>query len=74
MRWYVQDAGERLGIHTTGQGVGGEGVPLWHNKDKSESLDLQGVGGLSIFFFHEKWPENRACERGKKGGLHFNDK
>lgn len=31
-----QDAGESLGIHTAGQGMGGEGVPLRYNKDKRE--------------------------------------
>ena len=33
----TQDTGEGLGIYPAGQGVSGEGVPLWHNKDKSEN-------------------------------------
>ena len=32
-----QHAGQRLRIHPAGQSHGREGVPLWHNKDKSEN-------------------------------------
>ena len=32
----TQDAGQRLGIHSAGKGVGGEGVPLRYNYDKPE--------------------------------------
>ena len=31
----------------------GTGVPLWHNKDKSDNpLRRNGLNGLSLFFFH----------------------
>ena len=31
-----QDAGQRFGVYTAGESVGGEGVPLRYNKDKRE--------------------------------------
>ena len=42
-----QDAGESLGIHTTGQGVGGEGVPLRYNYDKPEKP--RRIKGFEVF-------------------------
>ena len=33
----AEDAGESGGIAAQVHAVGGKGVPLWHNKDKSES-------------------------------------
>ena len=33
----AQDAGDCLGVHALLDGQRGEGVPLWHNKDKSEN-------------------------------------
>ena len=32
-----QHTGDGLDVHTVLQGQGGEGVPLWYNKDKSEN-------------------------------------
>ena len=32
-----QHTGNRLDVHSVLQGKRGEGVPLWHNKDKSEN-------------------------------------
>ena len=32
-----QHTGHRLDVHTVLQSQRGEGVPLWHNKDKSEN-------------------------------------
>ena len=46
-----KDAGESLGIHTTGQGVGGEGVPLRYNYDKPEKLRISRVFGYLARFF-----------------------
>ena len=48
----TQRVGEGLHIHAVLKGQRGEGVPLWHNKDKSENLALQWFDGLSLFFFH----------------------
>ena len=31
----AQDTGQGLGVHAAGQRMGGEGVPLRYNKDKS---------------------------------------
>ena len=33
----AQHTGDRFDVHTILQGQRGEGVPLWHNKDKSEN-------------------------------------
>ena len=33
----AQHTGDRLDVHTVLQSQRGEGVPLWHNKDKSEN-------------------------------------
>ena len=52
----AQHTGNCLDVHSVLQGQGGEGVPLWHNKDKSENPVVQRVGGLSLFFFHKNWP------------------
>lgn len=46
-----QDAGESLGIHTTGQGVSGEGVPLRYNYDKPEKPRISRVFGYLARFF-----------------------
>ena len=33
----AQHTGDRHDVHTVLEGQRGEGVPLWHNKDKSEN-------------------------------------
>ena len=33
----AQDAGDRFSVHSLLDRQRGEGVPLWHNKDKSEN-------------------------------------
>ena len=33
----TQHAGHRFHVHPILEGQGSEGMPLWHNKDKSES-------------------------------------
>ena len=48
----AQHTGDRLDVHTVLQGQRGEGVPVWHNKDKSDKpLRCNGLNGLSLFFF-----------------------
>ena len=47
----AQDAGECLGIHTAGQGVGGERVPLRYNYDKPEKPRISRVFGYLARFF-----------------------
>ena len=48
----TQDAGQRLGIHSAGKGVGGEGVPLRYNYDKPEKSRISRVFGYLARFFH----------------------
>ena len=45
-----QNAGESLGIHTTGQGVGGEGVPLRYNKDKRKNPVFSRVSAFVVAY------------------------
>lgn len=47
----AQDAGECLGIHTTGQSMSGEGVPLRYNYDKPEKPRISRVFGYLARFF-----------------------
>ena len=42
-RVVTQRVGEGLHIHTVLEGQRGEGVPLWHNKDKSENHCIASV-------------------------------
>ena len=46
-----QDAGESLGIHTAGKGMGGEGVPLRYNYDKPEKPRISRAFGYLARFF-----------------------
>ena len=47
----AQDAGQRLGVHAGGQGMGGEGMPLRYNYDKPEKPRISRVFGYLARFF-----------------------
>ena len=47
----AQDAGQRLGVHTAGEGMGGEGMPLRYNYDKPEKPRISRVFGYLARFF-----------------------
>lgn len=46
----TQDAGQRLGIHSAGKGVGGEGVPLRYNKDKRKKPVFSRVSAFVVAY------------------------
>ena len=46
-----QNAGQCLGIHAAGEGMGGEGVPLRYNYDKPEKPRISRVFGYLARFF-----------------------
>ena len=46
-----QNAGQRLGVHAAGKGMGGEGVPLRYNYDKPEKPRISRVFGYLARFF-----------------------
>ena len=58
----TQDAGQRLGIHSAGKGVGGEGVPLRYNYDKPEKPRISRVFGYQARFFILFQPEKSSRE------------
>ncbi len=45
-----QDAGQGLGIHPTGEGVSGEGVPLRYNNDKQKKPCVPTVFRFAIVY------------------------
>lgn len=47
----AQDTGQCFGIHTAGEGVGCEGVPLRYNYDKPEKPRISRVFGYLARFF-----------------------
>ena len=47
----AQDAGQRFGVHTAGEGMGGEGMPLRYNYDKPEKPRISRVFGYLARFF-----------------------
>ncbi len=57
-----EDSGQRLGIHTTRQRVGGEGVPLRYNYDKPEKPRISRVFGYQARFFILFQPEKSSRE------------
>ena len=57
----AQNAGERFGIHSAGQGVGGEGVPLRYNYDKPEKpRRIKGFEVFSLIFSSFSKPKNHT--------------
>ena len=54
----AQDTGQGFGVHTAGEGVGGEGMPLRYNYDKPEKPRISRAFGylarLFILFQTEK--------------------
>ena len=47
----AQDTGQRFGIHTAGEGVGCEGMPLRYNYYKPEKPRISRVFGYLARFF-----------------------
>ena len=47
----AQDTGQGFGVHTAGEGVGCEGVPLRYNYDKPEKPRISRVFGYLARFF-----------------------
>ncbi|MFR2043504.1 MAG: hypothetical protein ACLS4A_11675 [Oscillospiraceae bacterium] len=70
----TQDAGQRLGIHSAGKGVGGEGVPLRYNNDKQKKpLFSRGLSVCRLLF--NSFSKLKIDENYKeKGGCFINDK
>ena len=57
----AQNAGEGLGIHPGGQGVGSEGVPLRYNYDKPEKpRRIKGFEVFSLIFSSFSKPKNHT--------------
>ena len=46
----AQDAGQGLGIHTAGQGMSGEGMPLRYNKDKRKNPVFSRVSAFVVAY------------------------
>ena len=47
----AQDTGQGFGVHTAGESVGGEGVPLRYNYDKPEKPRISRAFGYLARFF-----------------------
>ena len=47
----AQDAGQGFGVHTAGEGVGCEGMPLRYNYDKPEKPRISRIFGYLARFF-----------------------
>ena len=61
----AQHTGDRFDVHAVLQGQSGEGMPLWHNKDKSENPCsttgwLVCPGSFSIYL-PRKNRHNKGC-------------
>lgn len=67
----AQGALHGLDIIPGGKRGHGIGVPLWHNRDKSDKpLRCNGLDGLPLFFFHLFSPQKQALTRvAKKRGV-----
>ena len=56
-----QDAGQRFGVYTAGESVGGEGVPLRYNYDKPEKpRRIKGFEVFSLVFSSFSKPKNHT--------------
>ena len=47
----AQDTGQGFGVHTAGESMGGEGMPLRYNYDKPEKPRISRVFGYLARFF-----------------------
>ena len=57
----AQDTGQGFGVHTAGEGVGGEGVPLRYNYDKPEKpRRIKGFEVFSLVFSSFSKPKNQT--------------
>ena len=64
-----------LGGRAVGEEIAGEGVPLWHNKDKSENPCVATGWLVCPYSFSTKnGPEMGSAGGGEKLGLHLKDK
>ena len=71
----AQDAGQGLGIHAAGEGVGGKGVPLRYNYDKPEKpRRIKGFEVFSLVFSSFFKPKNHTERSRIIGGCFINDK
>ena len=71
----AQDAGQGFHVHARRQSVSREGVPLWHNKDKSESPCVARSWPVCPYSFSTKnGPKIGPTGGGEKLGLHLKDK
>ena len=71
----AQHSGYRFHIHTVLQCHGREGMPLWHNKDKSENpCGATGLRFVLILFPLKSGPKMGSTGGGDKQGLHLKDK
>ena len=60
-----QHTGDRLDVHAVLQSQRCEGVPLWHNKDKSNKpLRCNGLNGCPYSFSSKNGPQIGGQERG----------
>ena len=71
----TQDAGDGFGVYSLLDRQRGEGVPLWHNKDKSESpCGATGWRFVLILFPLKSGLKMGSTGGGDKQGLHLKDK
>jgi hypothetical protein len=63
-----------LGGRAVGEKIAGEGVPLWHNKDKSENPCVARSWRLVLILFPLKNGLETGYTGGDNQGLHLKDK
>ena len=70
-----QHTGDRLDVHAVLESQRGEGMPLWHNKDKSETPCIAADWRFIRILFPLKILSKMGVRRGgNKVGLHVKDK